>query len=81
MDIHHLVKMANSIGDFFQSEPDKTKAEKGVANHIRSFWEPRMRRQIYTHIDQASGAGLDELVLNALRAHRKDLEVKSSPML
>jgi formate dehydrogenase subunit delta len=76
MDIHHLVKMANSIGDFFQSEPDKAKAAQSVANHIRSFWEPRMRRQIYSHIDQESGEGLDELVLNALRTHRKDLEVQ-----
>jgi formate dehydrogenase subunit delta len=76
MDIHHLVKMANSIGDFFQSEPDKAKAAKGVANHIRSFWEPRMRREIYSHIDQTAGEGLDELVLNALQMHRKELEVR-----
>jgi formate dehydrogenase subunit delta len=75
MDIHHLVKMANNIGDFFQSEPDKAKAAKGIADHIRSFWEPRMRRQIYVHIDEKSGEGLDEFVLGALRAHRKELEV------
>jgi formate dehydrogenase subunit delta len=76
MDIHHLVKMANNIGDFFQSEPDKEKAAKGVANHIRSFWEPRMRRQILTHIDEKSGEGLDEFVLAALQTHRKELEVQ-----
>jgi len=74
MDIHHLVKMANSIGDFFQTEPDKAKAAQAVANHIRSFWEPRMRKQIYSHLDQFAGEGLDELVLNALQTHRKDLE-------
>jgi formate dehydrogenase subunit delta len=73
MDIHHLVKMANNIGDFFAAEPDKAKAAKGVANHIRSFWEPRMRRQIFSHIDQASGEGLSELALTALRTHRKEL--------
>jgi formate dehydrogenase subunit delta len=78
MDIHHLVKMANNIGDFFQSEPDKAKAAQGVANHIRSFWEPRMRFQIYSHIDQTAGEGLDALVLNALQTHRKDLEVRKN---
>jgi formate dehydrogenase subunit delta len=73
MDIHHLVKMANSIGDFFASEPDKAKGAQGVADHIRSFWDPRMRRQIFAHIDQNSGEGLKELVLTALQNHRKEL--------
>ena len=75
MDIHHLVKMANSIGEFFGSEPDKAKGAKGVADHIRSFWDPRMRRQIFTHIDQTSGEGLSDLVLTALRSHRNELSV------
>ena len=73
MDIHHLVKMANSIGDFFISEPDKAKGVKGVADHIRSFWDPRMRREIFAHIDKTSGEGLTEIVLTALRTHRKEL--------
>ena len=75
MDIHHLVKMANSIGDFFGSEPDTAKGAKGVADHIRNFWDPRMRRQIFTHIDQTSGEGLSDLVLTALRSHRNELSV------
>ena len=75
MDIHHLVKMANNIGDFFGSEPDKAKGAKGVADHIRNFWDPRMRRQIFTHIDQTSGEGLSDLVLTALRSHRNELSV------
>ena len=73
MDIHHLVKMANSIGDFFQAEPDKAKSAKGVADHIRSFWDPRMRRQIFEHIDATSGEGLNEIVLTALQTHRKEM--------
>jgi formate dehydrogenase subunit delta len=73
MDIHHLVKMANNIGDFFASEPDKAKGAKGVADHIRSFWDPRMRRQIFAYIDQASGEGLSEIVLTALTSYRKEL--------
>ena len=31
MDIHHLIKLANNIGSFFESEPDKTKGAQGVA--------------------------------------------------
>ena len=73
MDIHHLVKMANCIGDFFASEPDEEKAAKGVADHIRNFWDPRMRRQIFAHLDQTSGEGISEMVLTALRIHRKEL--------
>jgi formate dehydrogenase subunit delta len=73
MEIHHLVKMANSIGDFFESEPDKTKGAKAVADHIRSFWEPRMRRQILSHVEQNGGEGLSDLVLAALRTHSKEL--------
>ena len=73
MDIHHLVKMANSIGDFFQSEPDKAKAAKAVADHIRSFWDPRMRRQILAHVEQGAGEGLSDLVLTALRTHSREL--------
>jgi len=73
MNAEHLVKMANGIGDFFASEPDKAKGVKGVADHIRAFWEPRMRRQIYAHLDATSGAGLSEIVLSALRDHRQEL--------
>lgn len=73
MDVHHLVKMANGIGDFFESEPNKAKGIKAVADHIHSFWDPRMRQQILAHVDQASGAGLTEIVLSALRTHRQEL--------
>jgi formate dehydrogenase subunit delta len=78
MDIHHLVKMANSIGDFFGSEPNKEKGAKSVADHIRSFWEPRMRREIFAHIDKTSGEGLSELVLSALRTYRANLEPRGN---
>ena len=75
MDIHHLVKTANNIGDFFASEPDKAKGAKGIADHIRAFWDPRMRRQMFAHIDQSGGEGLDELVLTALTTHRKNMGI------
>jgi len=74
MDIHHLVHMANNIGSFFESEKDKAKGVKGVADHIKSFWEPRMRREIMAYLDQQQGTGLSEIVLNALRTYRQELQ-------
>ena len=73
MDIHHLTKLANNIGAFFEAEPDRAKGVQGVANHIRSFWEPRMRRQILAHLDEKNGEGLTDIVLAALRTHRNEL--------
>jgi len=73
MDVHHLVHMANNIGSFFESEKDRSKGVKGVADHIKSFWEPRMRREIIAHLDQQQGSGLSEIVLTALRTYRQEL--------
>jgi formate dehydrogenase subunit delta len=46
MDIHHLVKMANDIGAFYEALPDRNEAISSVAAHLKNFWEPRMRREI-----------------------------------
>jgi formate dehydrogenase subunit delta len=73
MDIHHLVKMANDISAFFEAEPDRAKGAKGVADHIRNFWDPRMRRAIFAHIDKDAGKGLHLLALSALQTHRSEL--------
>ena len=73
MKIERLVKMANDIGSFFEAEPDKAKGAKGIAQHIRNFWEPRMRRQICEHLDTAGGKGLNPLVRTALEENRSEL--------
>jgi formate dehydrogenase subunit delta len=57
MSAEKLVRMANQIAVFFASQPEAG-AEAGVADHIRSFWNPVMRRQIYAHLDQDE-KGLD----------------------
>jgi formate dehydrogenase subunit delta len=53
MDIHHLAKMANEIGGFFGSSPDHELAVNSIAQHLKNFWEPRMRREIieYAHLE------------------------------
>jgi formate dehydrogenase subunit delta len=70
MNDSHLIQMANSIGDFFSAMPDADEAKKDLADHIRRSWEPRMRRGIFEHIDRTGGAGLQPIVLQALKAHR-----------
>ena len=59
-----LVYMANQIGKFFSSQGEAA-AIKGTAEHIKKFWDPRMRRAIGAHLD-AGGAGLDPLVKRAV---------------
>ena len=70
MDALKLVKMANEIAAFFESEPDHAVAVDGVAQHVKRFWEPRMRRAIYAWLDEQGGAGLRPLALEALRTQR-----------
>lgn len=52
-----LVYMANQIGKFFASQ-GREQAAAGTADHIRKFWDPRMRAAIVAHL-RAGGAGLD----------------------
>jgi formate dehydrogenase subunit delta len=64
-----LVMMANQIGTFFESQgPDQ--AVNGTADHIRKFWEPRMRKAIFAHLD-AGGEGLAPNVRAAIETLRK----------
>jgi formate dehydrogenase subunit delta len=58
--------MANQIGTFFKSQKPET-VVSGIADHIKKFWDPRMLRSIYAHVD-AGGAGLDPQVLEALQS-------------
>jgi formate dehydrogenase subunit delta len=64
-----LVMMANQIGKFFASQGPEA-AVPGIAEHIRKFWEPRMRQAIFAHLD-ADGAGIDPLVRQALDSLRQ----------
>jgi formate dehydrogenase subunit delta len=66
-----LVRLANRIGDFFSAFPDRAEAIDGVASHLRKFWEPRMRRQLYAYLDGPQrGAGLGDLVREAVTSRR-----------
>jgi len=59
-----MVRMANQIASFFRPYPHG-EAVKGVAGHLKGFWESRMLAMLFTHRD--SGAeGLDPLVVEAI---------------
>jgi formate dehydrogenase subunit delta len=45
MNLERLVAMVNDIAAFFAGEAGPG-APAAVANHLRRFWEPRMRSQI-----------------------------------
>ena len=59
MDPQHLVAMVNEIAAFFAGE-DPAKAAANVANHLRRYWDPRMRKQILEHVSHG-GEGLSQV--------------------
>ena len=69
MSPDRLIYMANQIGTFFRSQ-GQDKAVPGIAEHIKKFWDPRMTRAIFAHLD-AGGAGLDAPVRDALETLKK----------
>jgi formate dehydrogenase subunit delta len=64
MSPDRLVYMANQIGKFFEYQRPE-EVVPGIANHIRKFWDPRMRAAIFAYMD-AGGDGIDPKVREAL---------------
>ena len=50
MSPDRLIYMANQIGKFFHSQ-GHDKAVPGIADHIKKFWDPRMRKAIFAHLE------------------------------
>lgn len=69
MDNSNLIKMANNIGSFFKSEPDRELAVHGIEQHLRNFWEPRMRKEIVAYIEKG-GSELLDIVADAVKRLR-----------
>ncbi len=53
MSPEKLAYMANQIGRFFAAQKAGT-AVAGIENHIRQFWDPRMRRDLLAHLDKVT---------------------------
>ncbi|WP_044528588.1 formate dehydrogenase subunit delta [Herbaspirillum sp. B65] len=75
MNTEHLVKMANQIGNFFSTMPDRDQAIADLATHLKRFWEPRMRKAFLAHVEQTQGEGVDAIVLEAVSRHLQQLAV------
>lgn len=65
MPVDKLAYMANQIGRHFISQAG-TEAEQRIADHLRRFWDPRMRKEIISYV-AAGGTELLPEVLNAVR--------------
>ncbi|MGE0415227.1 MAG: formate dehydrogenase subunit delta [Acetobacteraceae bacterium] len=50
MSPEKLAYMANQIGRFFASQKPETMVD-GIEDHIRKFWDPRMRADLLAHLD------------------------------
>jgi formate dehydrogenase subunit delta len=70
METQQLVKMANQIGAFFEDMPDREQAKADIANHLKKFWEPRMRKTIVQKMDGGEANELSPVVREAIDAHR-----------
>jgi formate dehydrogenase subunit delta len=67
MSPEKLAYMANQIGQFFASQPHG-RSVAGIEDHIRKFWDPRMRKTLLDHLDQVQ---LDPSVREAVQ-HLKE---------
>ena len=63
MTTEHMIHMANQIALYFAAYPHE-EAVAGVADHLKKFWEKRMRVQLHNYVD-GGGAGLHPLVAEA----------------
>jgi formate dehydrogenase subunit delta len=66
MALSEIVRMANQIAEFFAAYPHE-EAVRETAGHIRSFWDPRMRKELFAHLN-TGGEGLSPIALEAGRS-------------
>ena len=64
-----MIRMANQIAAYFEAYP-RTEALDGISNHIKNFWNVRMRKQLAEYID-AGAEGLSPLVTAAMSPKAK----------
>ena len=63
--IDKLVRMANQIARNFEVK-GVAEAIAATADHIRKFWDPRMRAAIDEHVRLTGGSDLTPIALQAL---------------
>lgn len=74
-----ITRMANQIAAFFEPYPHE-EAVAGVADHMKSFWEPRMQAHLFDLLDRG-GEGLEPLAKEAAdqlhEASKAELDAES----
>jgi len=75
MALDRIVLMANQIGDFFAPYPPERRAE-GIRNHLRTYWDPRMREELLALI-AAGGTGLAPHVVEGAKLLLDESHAKS----
>ncbi len=63
--MNRLVHDVNQIARNFATYP-REEALTGVTEHIKKFWERRMREKIIAHV-ASGGAGMDALAIEAVK--------------
>ena len=63
MSADRIDRMANQIARFFASRPEP-EAIAGTEDHIRKFWDPRMRAALVAHL-AAGGVELSPVARGA----------------
>ena len=69
--MHHgnLIRMANQIGHFFESMPDHDAALRGIAKHLRNFWDPRMRSAFLLLLQGPQANDVSSIVRQAMEQY------------
>ena len=75
MSPERLAYMANQIGRFFAHRPHDV-AVAGIEQHLRKYWDPRMRRQIIEGLERGE-ATLDPAVREAVERLRASAALPS----
>lgn len=69
MSPEKLVYMANQIARAFAYQPHE-QAVAATAEHIRKFWEPRMRATIFSHLDSPASSDMSQIAREAVASVR-----------
>ncbi len=82
-NIDHLIRQANRIGAFFEAMPNRDEGVAGIADHLRKFWEPRMRTALLGFLERqpdghSGDIALSPIVLDAINQNKTRLQPRIS---
>jgi len=66
MEKKRLTDMANQIAAFFDAYPED-EAVAATADHLRQFWDPRMRAQLKEIVATSGDLDISPTALSAIR--------------